>query len=167
MGMDSEKLSKRAKQPGHDQTFRRAERDFIKALKLIFKGPEWQVVDHPRDLSKMIAGRYGIVPEASLKNLDTGKIMYFEVKKQGIAGNADERAAKHHTVAFYKALAKATGMPFHAFSTIMCESLSIEDRYVMKHPFYFEPGRYFCWVGYDLDILNTYLDKEVRPLLEK
>lgn len=51
------------------------------------------------------AGRpLGIRPEASILNKATGRVMYFEVKKQGDAGNAEERAFKHHTVQFYKTL---------------------------------------------------------------
>lgn len=163
--MDSGKLSARAKQPGHDATFRKSEENFVKALQLIFEGPEWQVEDKPRHLAKMIDGQYGIAPEASVKNLKTGKIMYFEVKKQGDRGNADERASKHHTVQFQRNLKSFTKMPFHAYVTIMCESLAKNPRYTVKHAFYYEEGAYFNWVDYDLGKMKAFMDKYVRPLL--
>lgn len=83
--------------------------------------------------------------------------MFFEVKKQGPAGNADERACKHHTVQFYRELAKFTGADYHAFCTIMCESLAELDRYVVKHKYYFESDHYFAWRDYDLDALSEYI----------
>lgn len=155
--MDSAKLSARAKQPGHDRTFRASETNFIEALHQILDGREWIVEDHPRDLAKIIGGRYGVVPEASITYRATGRKMYFEVKKQGMQGNADERAAKHHTVQFYKELRDHTGYDYHPFVTILCESLATAERYTLKHPFYFERDHYFCWVDYDLDLLADFL----------
>lgn len=157
VGMDSAKLSARAKQPGHDRTFRTAETNFVEALESILDLNEWEVVDQPKDLRKIIGGRYGVQPEASIRYRPTGKIMYFEVKKQGDAGNADERAAKHHTVQFYKELHDVTGLPYHPFITIMCESLATNERYTLKHPFFYEEDHYFCWVGYDLDLMADFI----------
>lgn len=127
------------------------------ALRKILSADEWDIVEQPRDLIKIIAGRYGILPEASITFRATGRRMYFEVKRQGMGGNADERAAKHHTVQFYKELHDVTGFRYHPFVTIMCESLATADRYTAKHPFYFEEDHYFCWVEYDLDLLADFL----------
>ena len=157
MGMNSELLSKRARQPGHDQTFLLSERNFVGALRTMLDPTEWVVKDHPRDLGKIISGRYGIRPEASIEFIPTGKKFYFEVKKQGPQGNADERACKHHTVQFYREMHELFGYSYHPFATIMCESLATLDRYTVKHPFYFEEGHYFNWVDYDLDALADYV----------
>lgn len=157
VGMNSARLSARARQPGHDRTFRTSEVNFIEALEVILDVSEWDIRDHPADLRRLIAGRYGIVPEASITYRPTGKTMYFEVKKQGPAGNADERAAKHHTVEFYKRLKAYTGYDYHPFATVMCESLATDDRYTIKHPYFFEEDHYFCWAHYDVDILADYI----------
>lgn len=167
MGMDSAKLSKRAKQPGHDSTFRKSERDFVSALELLFPTDEWEVKDHPDDLRKMLGGDYGVVPEASLRNKKTNKIMYFEVKKQGKRGNAEERGCKHHTVRFQKELKSVTKMPFHAFVTVMCEDLATEPRYTIKNAFFYEEDAYVNWINYDLDLLKKFMDKWVKPKLQK
>lgn len=158
MGMDSGKLSARAKQPGHDQTFRTSEANFVEALKMILPQEEYRIVDQPRELRKILGGQYGVQPEASIEYIPTGRKMYFEVKKQGPAGNADERACKHHTVQFYKTLSAHTGYDYHAFCTIMCESLAALDRYTVKHAYFYEDGHYFLWVDYDLDLLRTFID---------
>ncbi len=157
MGMDSRRLSLRARQPGHDRTFRESEENFVAALRTILAADEWQVIDHPRTLAKMFGGRYGVVPEASITYLATGKTMYFEVKKQGPAGNADERACKHHTVQFYKELHARTDYSYHPFVTVMCENLATDERYTLKHPYFFEENHYFLWVDYDLDLLADFL----------
>lgn len=155
--MDSKKLSARAKQPGHDRTFQTSEMNFIKALRTILDASEWRIEDHPRSLSRIIDGRYGVVPEASITYRPTGRVMYFEVKKQGPRGNADERASKHHTVQFYKELHDLTGLDYHPFVTVMCEDLATMDRYTAKHPFYFEDDHYFLWKDYDLDLLADFI----------
>lgn len=157
MGMDSAKLSARARQPGHDRTFRTAETNFIAALQAILDTAEWEIVDQPKDLRKIIGGKFGVQPEASIRYRPTGRVMYFEVKKQGPAGNADERAAKHHTVKFYKELHDLTGLPYHPFVTVMCESLATLERYTLKHPYFYEAGHYFCWIDYDIDLLADFL----------
>jgi hypothetical protein len=157
MGMDSAKLSARARQPGHDRTFRASETNFVEALHKILDSNEWAIVDHPRDLVKIIGGRLGVVPEASIEFRPTARKMFFEVKKQGPGGNAEERAFKHHTVQFYKELQAITGYDYHPFATVLCESLATLDRYTLKHPFFFEPDHYFCWVDYDVDLLADYI----------
>lgn len=156
-GMDSGKLSQRAKQPGHDQTFRESEANFVAALEKIVDSTEFLVESQPTDLLQMLGGRYGIRPEASLVHRSSGRKMYFEVKKQGPSGNADERACKHHTVQFYRELARFTGYNYHAFCTIMCEHLSELEKYVVKHAYFFEPEHYFAWKNYDLDQLADYI----------
>lgn len=157
MGMDSKKLSARARQPGHDRTFRTSENNFVEALKNILDSTEWDIEDHPTDLRKIFGGRFGIVPEASITYKPNGRKMYFEVKKQGPRGNAEERAFKHHTVQFYKELKKVSGLDYHPYVTILCESLATDDRYTLKYPYFFEKNHYFCWVDYDLDALADFL----------
>lgn len=156
-GMNSELLSLRTRQPGHDQSFRTSEVNFVAALESILDPSEWWIEDHPRELRHIIGGRYGIEPEASIEFLPTGRKFFFEVKKQGAAGNADERACKHHTVQFYKELHAVFGYDYHPYATIMCESLATLGRYTLKHPFYFEPDHYFCWVDYDVNELADYI----------
>jgi len=161
--MDSKKLSARTKQPGHDQTYRASEERFSAVLRRLLSSQRYIIVDKPRDLADLFpkvgspGETYGIVPEVSVTSTATGKKMYFEVKKQGPRGNADERACKHHTVAFYRTLQGRFGYPYHPFVTIFCESLATDVRYVSKHPFYFERAQYLCWVDYDVDLLRTFL----------
>lgn len=167
MGMDSSKLSARTKQPGHDRSFEASEANFVDALRIILPDETLFVVDpKPRDLSKLLGGRYGVIPEASIEYRPNGHKMYFEVKKQGERGNAEERACKHHTVQFYKTLREHTGYSYHPYATIMCESLATDERYTIKHPFFFEDGHYFEWVGYGIEPLRGYIEGIVERFLK-
>jgi hypothetical protein len=163
--MDSARLSARIRQPGHDRTFLVSEQNFVRALRLILP-PDYDVVDHPRDLLRIFpsegaARDLGISPEASIRDRHTGRVMYFEVKKQGDAGNAEERAMKHHTVQFYKTLAAFTGMPYHAYVTVFCDSLATNPRYTTKFQYLIEPGHYFLWADYRIELLRQFIDLEV------
>ena len=161
MGMDSKRLSRRRKQPGHDRSFEMSERNFVIALRQILPSEHYEVTAKPRDLADLFpreGGRaFGVVPEASVTSRRTGRMLFFEVKKQGEAGNADERACKHHTVQFYRTLRDRFGYKYHPFFTIMCESLAASPRYTLKHPYFFEPGQYFLWVGYDMESLRGFI----------
>ena len=163
--MDSARLSARAKQPGHDRTFTKSEMNFVRALTTVLPSEQYEVADHPKDLLALFglgAGRdLGIRPEASIRNRETGRVMYFEVKKQGDAGNAEERAFKHHTVQFYKTLQTFTQMPYHAYCTIFCESLATNPRYTTKFKFLIEPGHYFLWADYELEPLRRFILDEI------
>ncbi|MGH4013932.1 MAG: hypothetical protein ACRDSL_08390 [Pseudonocardiaceae bacterium] len=131
----------------------------------------YRVDDHPRDLAALFPGlegekSLGVVPEASITSLETGRKFFVEVKKQGPAGNADERACKHHTVQFYKTLKDAFGYAYHPFVTVFCESLAVLPRYTRKAAFLFEPDQYFLWVDYDQKTLAAFLRGRCQTWLD-
>jgi hypothetical protein len=154
-------LSARTRQPGHDRSFVTSETNFVRALETILDSGQYEVRDHPSDLLRIFkaetASALGIRPEASVRSIATKRVMYFEVKKQGDAGNAEERAFKHHTVQFYKTLRTFTGLPYHAYCTIFCESLATNPRYTVKFSYLIEPDHYFLWVDYDLELLRAFI----------
>lgn len=159
-GMNAKKLSERTRQPGHDRTFKVAENNFVAAAQAILPADRYRVVDHPDDLRSIFTddvGSLGVVPEASIENLVTGRKFFVEVKKQGPAGNAEERAFKHHTVQFYKVLHDMFGYDYHPFVTVWCENLAVDRKYVLKARYLFEPDNYVLWRDYDHDVLATYL----------
>lgn len=157
LGMDSASLSARAKQPGNDRSFRRSETSFVSALRQILAPDEWVVAEQPGDLRHVLGGHYGVLPDAMIRFRATGRPMYFEVKKQGRQGNAEERAYKHHTVRFYEVLHQALGLDYHPYVTVMCDALATEVRYTTKFPYLMEEDHYFCWVDYDVDLLADFI----------
>lgn len=170
-GMDSARLSARERQPGHDRTFTTSETSFIEVARACLDPEVYDVVDHPRELADLFPGvsgdrDLGVVPEAAIINKRTGKRLFVEVKKQGDAGNADERACKHHTVQFYKCLHDRFGYDYHPFVTVMCESLATNPRYTRKAVYLFEPDQYFLWKNYDPDLLCQYLRERCSAWLD-
>ena len=171
MGMDSKKLSKRSKQPGHDRSFEASEQNFFLALQRILDGLPYEVEEKPRDLAGLfeVPGpkrNFGVIPEVAITSRKTKRKLFFEVKKQGPAGNADERACKHHTTQFYSTLRDRFDYPYHPFFTVFCENLATDQRYVVKHPYFFEEGQYFCWVDYDFAALQEWILDLCRTHLE-
>ncbi len=156
-GMNSELLSARAIQPGDDRTFEESESQFILATKACLPADRYRVEAKPSELRDLFGERSGVVPEASITSLATGRKFFVEVKKQGAAGNAEERACKHHTVQFYKCLHERFGYAYHPYVTIFCESLATNPRYTRKVIYLYEPDQYLLWVDYDRDILKNYL----------
>lgn len=162
MGMDSEKLSRRLRQPGHDRSFLTSESNFVDAARRCLDPERYEVDPRPRDLIECFgreedARALGLQPEASITARATGRKYFVEVKKQGPAGNAEERAFKHHTVQFYKLMHDLFGYAYHPYITIWCESLAVLPRYTRKARHLFEPDQYFLWPGYELDPLCEYL----------
>ncbi len=172
-GMDSAKLSARSKQPGHDRSFEHSESVFVQAARKCLDPDRYEVVAKPKDLRDLFPaaegkGRpLGIELEAVIVNRQTGKRLYVEVKKQGDAGNADERACKHHTVEFYRTMNSKFGYDYHPIVTVFCEALATNPRYTRKAPYYFEPNQYLNWVNYDVGLLCTYLRERCEAWLDK
>jgi hypothetical protein len=160
--MDSGKLSRRERQPGHDRSFEHSELRFAEVVRGCL--PEDFVIEEkPNDLKSVyetfVSPRpLGIAPEAVIywKPDNTFRV-YFEVKKQGERGNAEERSYKHHTSKFIDLLKKHTGLPYHAYCSIFCEALAVHPRYTDKIKNLIHEPHYFFWVGYDEDLLCNYI----------
>ena len=171
-GMNSERLSARERQPGHDQTFRASEKNFIDSARSVLDPELYTVNDHPRDLAQIFHetlpghNSLGVIPEASIVSKRTKRQFFVEVKKQGDRGNAEERAAKHHTIQFYNTLKDKYGYDYHPFVTIMCESLATNRRYTLKSEYLFESDHYFNWVAYDIESLRAYLNGRCAAWLD-
>jgi hypothetical protein len=169
--MDSDKLSKRTKQPGHDQTFVASERSFIAAARACLDPNLYEVVDKPKDLGRLFpaAGNgkaYGVEPEAAIVRRDNGRRFFVEVKKQNERGNAEERDCKHHSVQFQKTLKAFLKCDFHPYVTVFCDSLATLPRYTAKIPYFFEPDDYLLWVDYRPDLLAEFLRKRCAQWLD-
>lgn len=172
MGMDSRRLSARAKQPGHDRTFERSETNFIAHAQACLDPTRYDVDPRPTDLLRIfknLAGgrELGIQPEAAIISKETGRKFFVEVKKQGKGGNAEERACKHHTVQFYKTLTQIFGYAYHPYVTVFCESLATEPRYTSKFVYLYEPDHYFLWIDYDHEDLCLFLRSRCAAWLDK
>lgn len=170
--MNSERLSQRTRQPGDDRTFEDSERNFIISARRVLDASKYVIEEKPSDLldlfpaTSSLERNLGLQLEAKIINKITKRFFYVEVKKQGDAGNADERAAKHHTVQFYRTMKQKFGFHYHPIVTIFCESLAVNPRYTRKSPYFFEKQQYFNWVNYDNLLLSKYLRERCAEWLD-
>ena len=110
-----------------------AEHNFIEVFQELFKGTEYRVIPHPSNFSRIYVDvqlsdeemrqiyvpdeeitRHGISPDAAITNLDTGKTIFVELKRQdgwvegkprsAGRGNAHERLCKYFTPGLLKKL---------------------------------------------------------------
>lgn len=159
--MASRHLSARARQPGHDRTFVASEQRVASACRALLGG-QFVVVEQPRDLADLYgpnpdSGRpLGVVPELLVRSRATGNVLFVEVKTQGSAGNAEERAAKHYTAPFIAAVAARTGMAYHPFVTVFCGRLAVDGRYVTKLPFLVPDGHRLLWRDHDRRLFDDF-----------
>ncbi len=171
--MNSDRLSARSKQPGDDRTFEQSESRFITVARKVLSVSTYEVVEKPSDLLSLFPARIsgeralGVQLEAKITNIHTRRFFYVEVKKQGDAGNADERAAKHHTVQFYLTMNQKFGFKYHPIVTVFCEALAVNPRYTRKAPYFFETNQYFNWVDYDTALLSEYLQERCKCWLDE
>lgn len=163
-GMNSEKLSQRTKQPGNDRTFENSENKFSTFLKENLDHNLYEVEIQPKELLKCFSGIYGVKPEASIRNKKTGKRIFIEVKKQGDAGNAEERVCKHHTKKFYDLMHKQYGYDYHPFVAVFCEKLATSSRYTVKFQDLLETTNYCLWKNYDKEILKNSVNEWLKWL---
>jgi len=171
MGMDSERLSQRAKQPGHDRTFLTSEANFVEAARRCLDPERYDVESKPKDLARCFGAEageraLGLHPEASVTSRATGRKFFVEVKKQGPGGNAEERGYKHHTVQFYRLMHELYGYGYHPYVTIWCESLAVRPGYTRKAAHLMELDQYFLWKDYELKPLCEYLRSRCEAWLE-
>lgn len=172
VGMNSERLAARTKQPGHDRTFLESEANFVDAARACLDPERYLVEASPRDLRSIFVELapdqkpLGVMPEASITSRATGRKFFVEVKKQGPAGNAHERAYKHHTVQFYKILRERFGWDYHPYVTIFCESLATLPRYAIQISGLVESDQYFLWKNYELEPLCAFLCTRCKAWLD-
>ena len=70
---------------------------------------------------------------------------------------AVERDMAPSAKAGYETAASSGGKYVSMRFTIFCENLATDERYVVKHKYFFEPEQYFCWIDYDVDALTAWV----------
>jgi len=81
--------------------------------------PTYLVEERPKHLLHIYGGRWGIQPDFSIENKETGKIAFFETKRQGAKGNAHERVCKYFAPGLQEVCAEIAGFEFPFFAIFM------------------------------------------------
>ena len=72
-----------------------AELEFSDVMRDHLAGTSFSIEDKPRELATIYGRNRGIHPDHALRNRDTNKSIYVEIKRQRARGNAHERACKY------------------------------------------------------------------------
>ena len=162
-----EHLSNREIQPGNDRSFETSEKLVTKVIKrVVDRYPQITTTDKSRYKIFPEYPRGCIKPENTIENVENGKVMNIEVKKQGDRGNAEERVYKLFTPKFSKVMKEFFGVDYHPFKAIFCESLATNERYTGKFDVYLEDEDYFLWDDYENEKdLADYIDSVIQEYL--
>jgi hypothetical protein len=172
--MDSRKLSLRRIQPGHVRTFVKSE-DAFHEVAVRFDGVDGlRVTRKPRTLKRFYEDKgethgFGLQPEEEILHEPSGRILFFEVKNQGPAGNAEERAYRHHTQVFSERIMRLFNLDYHPYFTIFTGNLATDARYYLKFRYQILDGHYFLWKDHQSqagwDELHAYLKSLIERFL--
>ena len=154
-----------------------------KESELAFDGFMWDYLEttdfemewEPKDLAGIYGvsekgNPHGIWPECALRNSETGKTIYVEIKRQGKGGNAHERACKYFTPGIIMSAREIANQPEGVipFWWVFTNGLARYSRYQREimHWFVGMEGQVLLWRDIDdPQVLIEHFDKHIRPLL--
>jgi hypothetical protein len=122
----------------------------------------------PKQLAKIYRGSWGLIPDFAIQNNITNKIAFFETKRQGINGNAHERACKYFAPGIQLIMLSIAGFERPIF-TIYMDGLTEDPKKVVEiDTWYNDPkwkDRYLLW-DRKVESLIYYWNNTVKGYLE-
>ena len=108
-----------------------AELRFSDVMRRHLSGTEFEFVDRPSDLMNIYGHGRGIRPDHAIRNRNTGKTIYVEVKRQRDRGNAHERACKYMMPGILNSARERGKQPKSVIPIwwVFTEGLATSDRY--------------------------------------
>ncbi|MCY4182240.1 MAG: MunI family type II restriction endonuclease [Gammaproteobacteria bacterium] len=174
-----------------------AEHDFYSVLSFLLEGISYRLVDKPNDFANIYedwplsdkdyeqiynpdkAYRHGFTPDYSIENLETGKKIYVEVKRQdgwieGLPrsagrGNAHERFCKYFTPGLDKILREKSGInKALPFWIVFIGNITRDPCRVREITCWFDEytDNFFFWRNNDADALCEHFIDRISPLLD-
>ena len=144
----------------------------------LLENPTYLVEERPKYLLAIYNNQWGIQPDFSIKNRETGNIAFFETKRQGTGGNAHERACKYFAPGIQGACAEIAGFEFPFFFIFM-NGLTTDPKKRAEITKWFDADGYrdrcLLWGDRNLETLidwfhyiaGRYLDESPTPTREK
>lgn len=141
------------------------------------RGTNYIPTKSPSDLSGIYGnhpktGRpHGVRPDYSIKNQETNKVMYIELKRQRAAGNAHERACKFMMPGIVRSAQKLANQPKEVipFWWVFSNGIASDLRYVqeIRHWFLGSESHVFLWENIEEHTcLVSHFDRHIKPLLD-
>ncbi len=199
MGSDANRLRKKWQDySGRKAT--NAENDFFKVFEKLFLDTNYQIIKHPKDFNKIYLDvklskkelseiytpdieitKHGIFPDFSIKNNDTNKTIYIEIKRQDGwveggkrkdgRGNAHERSNKFFTPGLLKALRKKGNIDKKhlPFWVIFQGNITRDPLRVREITLWYDKydAHYFFWRNNKdaLPLIEHFLNK-IKPIID-
>lgn len=126
--------------------------------------------ERPNHLSKIYNGQWGIVPDFAIENIKSGKIVFFETKRQGKEGNAHERACKYFAPGLVKKCERIAGVQ-NPFFFIFMNGLTKDPKKCMEIFGWFDADgyrdHYLLWKNpRSIEVIQDWFETNVRRYLE-
>ena len=122
-----------------------------------------------RSLKKTLATGGGCEIDCKIENVRTGRKIFLEVKNQGGAGNAQERAAKYATPSIIAHVQKKLGVTYHPFGYVFTGEMveRLDYRVELETTYGFAPDHMFMWQKeHQIEPLIQWLEKGILPPLK-
>ena len=198
MGSDANRLRKKWQDySGHNAGI--AEKGFYETFKIFFEDTEYEIISKPKDFNTIYVNyelskkdlkeiytpaepinKHGVFPDYAIKNKETQKTIYVEVKRQdgwiegknraAGRGNAHERSCKYFTPGLLKILRKKgnLGPNILPFWTIFQGDITRDPCRVREITLWYDEykNHYFFWRNTkDKTPLVEHFIKKIKPLL--
>lgn len=117
------------------------------------------------------AGRsYGIIPDYLIRNTETGRAVFVEIKRQDERGNAHERACKYFTPGILASARQVAKQPGDAipFWWVFTNGIATSQKYRREITHWFKgiEAHLLLWEDIDdLAVVTHHFDAHIRPLL--
>ena len=132
---------------------------------------------HPKDLEGIYGSlpgsrrSYGIRPEYVIRNTQTGRAVYVEVKRQRAAGNAHERACKYFAPGIIASARRIANQPEGVlpFWWVFTNGIASAPRYVQEITHWFRgyEGNLLLWQSLDdYEPVIDHFERHIRPMLD-
>lgn len=123
----------------------------------------------PEYLLHIYGDKCGIQPDFSVSSNSSGKIAFFEAKRQGEQGNAHERTCKYFAPGIQHKCAEIAGF-YHPFFYIFMDGLTTSRRLQLQiHGWFDADGyrdRYLMWLKRDVPSLINWFEHTIRGYID-
>jgi len=174
-----------------------AEQNFFSILEFLFEGTNYDIIDKPKEFLRVYENwpllpedkeqiynpskpyRHGFAPDYSIENLESGKKIFVEVKRQdgwveGLPrsagrGNAHERLCKYFTPGLSKILERESGIENALpFWIVFIGNITKDPCRVREITCWFDEytDHFFFWRNKNPDAICGYFIDKIAPLLD-
>jgi hypothetical protein len=127
------------------------------------------VTEKPKHLAHIYGQKWGIVPDLSIEYKPTGRIAFFESKRQGSGGNAHERVCKYFAPGILDRSVPIAGF-LNPFFFIFMNGLTHDPKKRAEIIAWFDRDgfrdRYILWQDREVKTLIDWFNLVIRKYLE-